>query len=963
MNSFLEEDPKQSELINPFYDFTIYNLQDLEEQFNNFNNGGINSLITEEFHQKEIQKTFIKLNKLKQFCDIIQKKHQEDHNQLENELATIAKDNQNYKKFLAKLILEEHNLTEILHSEESSLKELNLGTNRNKVFQQYSELSQKYLLLKSFINQFLIKIEKENKLFQKSELLLKENLSSIKNNFQFSKQNEKQIQKPKNRKQKEKQKEKEEKEKEEKEKEKGKEKEKEKGKEKGKEKPKENPKEKPKEKGKESENNKQNQKEIYLKKLKIVNFLNKISIQNNISLLLKEEIKKLKESIELKKTDFQKSIDLHSELLDTEKQRAEKYRNETIQLSIQKEEEFLKNQSKIDWMVKIKTKLNKKFKEKKLQQLKLKEKEEDIWKNQQIILILKGKLNNEFEKHLPIQNLINKLEQLLIERENQITLMKNQNNKNQQSQNQNQNQEGKEKEKEKEKKNYKERENENENEKKMHQQKQKQKEKEEEEEIKKLIEQEKKKEEEEEKQLKKTKKQNQKEIEETENEIKNIKTLLKKKDENQETIKTNILDLEQKKISIDKLIKKKKKQIKKIENENQRTEDLKENQISKLESQLDELQTNESKLRKDGKEERWEIEEAIFKVKIENERLKTKKKEFKKEIHKGINEEINEREIEKASKELQELKEKVRTYLCEALGQFISEEKSGISDFENYLNRIQTIFKEKEQEMEIIKQGLKVQKQYANMLKEKLENLKMDQEGGNQKNSPNKSKSLKKSKEKGRKTGFLRKRKKNKDKDNGNSSQFKKENSNSNNNENSENNENDSNNRTGNENDNDDDYENDNNIDQSISYIENQGLIEDILTFEELIKDNVARKYFMEFLVEVYGQENLLFYLEVERFKKYKKIKTNEEILKKARQIYDDFIKKDSTWMINIDGKILEKCEKRILNSDITYNIFEEAQESVYYLMNSDSFPKFIKSVQMNKLLREYLIRKKKINF
>ncbi|KAJ6227961.1 regulator of g protein signaling [Anaeramoeba flamelloides] len=115
-----------------------------------------------------------------------------------------------------------------------------------------------------------------------------------------------------------------------------------------------------------------------------------------------------------------------------------------------------------------------------------------------------------------------------------------------------------------------------------------------------------------------------------------------------------------------------------------------------------------------------------------------------------------------------------------------------------------------------------------------------------------------------------------------------------------------------------------------------------------LLKQKEFRKFFLDFLVSKFSQENLLFWVEVE---KYTKLKENE-LLSHAKQIFQEYIAKDSPYHISIDQNIANQCQQEIQSSNTSRNCFKAARESVEYLMSIGAYPKFLKSPEYKKLLK-----------
>uniref|UniRef100_A0A3B5QLY6 Regulator of G-protein signaling 1 n=1 Tax=Xiphophorus maculatus TaxID=8083 RepID=A0A3B5QLY6_XIPMA len=135
---------------------------------------------------------------------------------------------------------------------------------------------------------------------------------------------------------------------------------------------------------------------------------------------------------------------------------------------------------------------------------------------------------------------------------------------------------------------------------------------------------------------------------------------------------------------------------------------------------------------------------------------------------------------------------------------------------------------------------------------------------------------------------------------------------------------------------------------------------------------------FREFLKSEYSEENILFWLACED---YKKIKTVPEMISSANRIYSEFVhpeaprqvttqkhvglsrfhseprrSKDTLgcivrFQINIDCTTRENITKNI--SQPTLTSFDTAQKLVYSLMARDCYPRFLKSDIYQGLLRK----------
>ncbi|KAM8850124.1 regulator of G-protein signaling 21 isoform 1-T1 [Spinachia spinachia] len=104
---------------------------------------------------------------------------------------------------------------------------------------------------------------------------------------------------------------------------------------------------------------------------------------------------------------------------------------------------------------------------------------------------------------------------------------------------------------------------------------------------------------------------------------------------------------------------------------------------------------------------------------------------------------------------------------------------------------------------------------------------------------------------------------------------------------------------------------------------------------------------FREFLKSEYSEENILFWIACEE---YKKIKTTPEMISSANRIYSEFVQTEAPRQINIDCGTRENITKNISQPSLTS--FDSAQKLIYSLMARDCYPRFLKSHVYQGLLR-----------
>ncbi|XP_067844359.1 regulator of G-protein signaling 17-like [Heptranchias perlo] len=118
--------------------------------------------------------------------------------------------------------------------------------------------------------------------------------------------------------------------------------------------------------------------------------------------------------------------------------------------------------------------------------------------------------------------------------------------------------------------------------------------------------------------------------------------------------------------------------------------------------------------------------------------------------------------------------------------------------------------------------------------------------------------------------------------------------------------------------------------------------------FDKVMRTETGRTIFREFLRTEYSEENMLFWLACEDFKKEKNMKMVEE---RARTIYEDYISILSPREVSLDSRVREIVNRNLLNPNAL--MFEDAQLQIYSLMHRDSFPRFLNSEMYKSLVEK----------
>ncbi|XP_031560057.1 regulator of G-protein signaling 20-like isoform X4 [Actinia tenebrosa] len=118
-------------------------------------------------------------------------------------------------------------------------------------------------------------------------------------------------------------------------------------------------------------------------------------------------------------------------------------------------------------------------------------------------------------------------------------------------------------------------------------------------------------------------------------------------------------------------------------------------------------------------------------------------------------------------------------------------------------------------------------------------------------------------------------------------------------------------------------------------------------SFEKLLSSKSGIKLFHDFLKSEYAEENLLFWLAVEKLKK----ETEPGNIKNlAQMIYNDYVSTESPKEVSIDHKTRQVIDNEIAHQPTQFT-FDKAQQHVYYVMFQDCYPRFLVSAAMKDLL------------
>ncbi|NXR22301.1 RGS18 protein, partial [Cinclus mexicanus] len=118
-------------------------------------------------------------------------------------------------------------------------------------------------------------------------------------------------------------------------------------------------------------------------------------------------------------------------------------------------------------------------------------------------------------------------------------------------------------------------------------------------------------------------------------------------------------------------------------------------------------------------------------------------------------------------------------------------------------------------------------------------------------------------------------------------------------------------------------------------------------SFDKLLSEKAGLDAFTKFLKTEFSEENIEFWIACED---YKKIKNANELLPKAKAIFETFIQKDAPKEVNLDFHTKEVTSQSM--GQPVRSTFEAAQSTVYRLMEQDSYPRFLRSAPYLGLLQ-----------
>lgn len=118
--------------------------------------------------------------------------------------------------------------------------------------------------------------------------------------------------------------------------------------------------------------------------------------------------------------------------------------------------------------------------------------------------------------------------------------------------------------------------------------------------------------------------------------------------------------------------------------------------------------------------------------------------------------------------------------------------------------------------------------------------------------------------------------------------------------------------------------------------------------FKFLMFNKMGRQAFESFLETEFSRENIRFWNAVQDLKRAP-IRLVDE---KVKQIYDEFMAPDGKSPINVEISTREQVEKMLREGKRKRYAFSAAEDDIYYLMERDAYPRFVRSDFYKDLLK-----------
>jgi len=138
-------------------------------------------------------------------------------------------------------------------------------------------------------------------------------------------------------------------------------------------------------------------------------------------------------------------------------------------------------------------------------------------------------------------------------------------------------------------------------------------------------------------------------------------------------------------------------------------------------------------------------------------------------------------------------------------------------------------------------------------------------------------------------------------------------------------------------------------LEEHVSFKDSTLRASDLNSLEKVLKDKVGMVTFRNFLKSVFAEENLGFWMDVKTFKA---TTHPDQRIYEARRIYVLYIHEKAQYPLNVANSTKMNIQDKLEKPDyvVTENLFDEAVDQAYEMMERDCFPRFRKSAYFFKL-------------
>lgn len=113
-------------------------------------------------------------------------------------------------------------------------------------------------------------------------------------------------------------------------------------------------------------------------------------------------------------------------------------------------------------------------------------------------------------------------------------------------------------------------------------------------------------------------------------------------------------------------------------------------------------------------------------------------------------------------------------------------------------------------------------------------------------------------------------------------------------------------------------------------------------SLQKVIDNPISRRAFEEFLISEFSVENLLFYLDVQN---YKKLTSTSQLQIRFKEIYSKYFATGAVCELNVDSQVLREIQveyNKVSSDKVSlFSIFDDAEAACYQLMTESSFIRF----------------------